>query len=250
MNVYRLIADISHLLALVILVVKILMTGSVSGLSGKTQVFYALVFTTRYLDLLTVFISYYNTVMKCAFIFLTYLTVVLIYYKYRSSYDNKNDSHWTLIILIPAALLSCLINHEFSFMEVTWTFSIYLEAVTMIPQTIMLCRTGECETITMHYVFVLGLYRAFYIANWADRYYNEGFYDLVAISGGILQTVIYFPFFYLYFTKARKGRGYRLKGCKGYNEVKQSDPQEVKNKRVSSKVEDVLDSRVDVVVNI
>lgn len=34
------------------------------GISGKSQVLFALVFTTRYLDLFTVFISPYNTVMK------------------------------------------------------------------------------------------------------------------------------------------------------------------------------------------
>ena len=34
------------------------------GISGKSQVLLALVFTTRYLDLFTVFISAYNTVMK------------------------------------------------------------------------------------------------------------------------------------------------------------------------------------------
>jgi len=250
MNVYRLIADISHLLALVILVVKILITGSVSGLSGKTQVFYALVFTTRYLDMFTVFISYYNTIMKCAFLYFTYLTVWLIYYKCRDSYDDKNDSHWTLLLLIPIALFSCLIeiNNRFYFLEVMWTFSIYLEAVTMIPQTIMLYRTEECETITMHYIFVLGLYRAFYLANWAVMYYNQEFFDPIAVSGGILQTVLYIPFFYLYFTKARKGSTYRLKGCRDYNEVKQSDPHEVKS--VSGKVEEAIDSRVDVVVNI
>lgn len=36
----------------------------VSGISGKSQVLFALVFTTRYLDLFTSFISIYNTVMK------------------------------------------------------------------------------------------------------------------------------------------------------------------------------------------
>lgn len=36
----------------------------VLGISGKSQVLLALVFTTRYLDLFTVFISTYNTVMK------------------------------------------------------------------------------------------------------------------------------------------------------------------------------------------
>lgn len=36
----------------------------ISGISGKSQVLFALVFTTRYLDLFTAFISIYNTVMK------------------------------------------------------------------------------------------------------------------------------------------------------------------------------------------
>lgn len=34
------------------------------GISGKSQILFALVFTTRYLDLFTNFISIYNTVMK------------------------------------------------------------------------------------------------------------------------------------------------------------------------------------------
>lgn len=37
---------------------------SSAGISGKSQVLFALVFTTRYLDLFTVFISAYNSVMK------------------------------------------------------------------------------------------------------------------------------------------------------------------------------------------
>lgn len=35
-----------------------------TGISGKSQILFALVFTTRYLDLFTNFISIYNTVMK------------------------------------------------------------------------------------------------------------------------------------------------------------------------------------------
>lgn len=35
-----------------------------SGISGKSQILFALVFTTRYLDLLTAFISFYNSIMK------------------------------------------------------------------------------------------------------------------------------------------------------------------------------------------
>lgn len=53
--------------------------------------------------------------------------------------------------------------------EILWSFSIYLEAVGILPQLFMLSRTGEAETITTHYLFALGAYRALYIPNWVYR---------------------------------------------------------------------------------
>ena len=37
---------------------------SCAGISGKSQILYLVVFGTRYLDLFTLFVSVYNTVMK------------------------------------------------------------------------------------------------------------------------------------------------------------------------------------------
>jgi hypothetical protein len=54
-------------------------------------------------------------------------------------------------------------------LEILWAFSIYLESVAILPQLFMLQRTGEAETITTHYLFALGAYRAFYIPNWIWR---------------------------------------------------------------------------------
>jgi ER lumen protein retaining receptor len=54
-------------------------------------------------------------------------------------------------------------------MEILWSFSIYLEAVGILPQLFMLQRTGEAETITTHYLFALGAYRALYVPNWVYR---------------------------------------------------------------------------------
>ena len=65
----------------------------------------------------------------------------------------------------------------------------------------MISKTGEAETITSHYLFALGSYRALYLANWILRYATEGFYDLIAIVAGCVQTVLYCDFFYLYITK-------------------------------------------------
>lgn len=84
-----------------------------------------------------------------------------------------------------------------------WTFSIYLESVAILPQLFMLNKTGEAETITSHYLFALGLYRALYIVNWIYRYYMETFFDLIMVVAGCVQTVLYCDFFYLYITKGK-----------------------------------------------
>jgi len=71
----------------------------------------------------------------------------------------------------------------------------------------MLTKTGSAETITSHYLFALGAYRAFYIINWIYRYFgDEHHYDPIAIFAGIIQTVLYCDFFYLYVTKVMKGK--------------------------------------------
>ena len=247
MNIFSLIGDMSHLLAIVVLLVKIFRTGSVSGLSGISQVFYAIVFSTRYLDLFTNFTSVYNTWMKCIFVILTYLTVFLTFRTYKDTYNSKNDPKKSYVLLVPCFILAVLINHELTFMEVMWTFSIYLEAVAIVPQLWMLNKTGECESITLHYIFLLGLYRAFYIANWVYRYNLERFYDIIAIVGGIVQTLIYCPFFYMYATKVVRGNKYRLRG---YLQLEQNDLLETRNKVavVSSNVDDKPQGKVDVVM--
>ncbi|XP_028671119.1 ER lumen protein-retaining receptor 3 [Erpetoichthys calabaricus] len=205
MNVFRLAGDISHLLAIIILFVKIWRSKSCAGISGKSQVLFAFVFTTRYLDLFTSFISIYNSVMKVVFLVLAYATVYLIYIRFRGSYDKENDTFRVEFLLIPVAGLSFLENYDFTPLEILWTFSIYLESVAILPQLFMITKTGEAESITTHYLFFLGLYRALYLANWIWRYYEEGFLDQIAVVSGVVQTIFYCDFFYLYFTKVLKG---------------------------------------------
>jgi ER lumen protein retaining receptor len=65
----------------------------------------------------------------------------------------------------------------------------------------MVSKTGEAETITSHYLFALGIYRFLYILNWIYRYYTEHFIDWISIISGVVQTVLYCDFFYLYITK-------------------------------------------------
>uniref|UniRef100_A0A2K6NT04 KDEL endoplasmic reticulum protein retention receptor 1 n=1 Tax=Rhinopithecus roxellana TaxID=61622 RepID=A0A2K6NT04_RHIRO len=64
MNLFRFLGDLSHLLAIILLLLKIWKSRSCAGISGKSQVLFAVVFTARYLDLFTNYISLYNTCMK------------------------------------------------------------------------------------------------------------------------------------------------------------------------------------------
>jgi len=198
------------MIAIIILLLKIWKTRSCSGISGKSQVLFASVFTTRYLDLFSNFISVYNSLMKIIFIGTSYFTVYLIYIKFKATYDKNHDTFRVEFLLLPVFLLALLINHEFTLFEVLWTFSIYLEAVAILPQLFMISRTGEAETITSHYLFALGSYRALYLLNWIYRYYMEGFHDWIAVSAGCVQTILYCDFFYLYITRVVKGKALRL----------------------------------------
>ncbi|XP_076301899.1 ER lumen protein-retaining receptor [Lasioglossum baleicum] len=210
MNIFRLLGDLSHILAIIILLLKIWKTRSCAGISGKSQILFAIVYTMRYLDLLTTYISAYNTFMKIIFIVTSYATVFLMYMKFKATYDHNHDTFRIEFLLLPTLVLALLINHEFSAVEVLWSFSIYLESVAILPQLFLVSKTGEAESITSHYLFALGSYRGLYLLNWLYRYYAEDHYDLIAIVAGLVQTVLYCDFFYLYITKVLKGKKLQL----------------------------------------
>ena len=55
------------------------------------------------------------------------------------------------------------------------------------------------DVLTWHYVFCMGMYRAFYLLNWVWRYMTqEGYSDWIVWVAGIVQTILYLDFFYYY----------------------------------------------------
>ena len=207
-DVYRVIGDLSHLIAMLALLFNILKTRSCSGLSGKTQVMFALVFITRYLDLFTNFVSPYNTMMKIIYILCTCTTVLLIYWIFRKSYNKQEDKFWAVSLIIPAVILALLVNHEFDPFEILWTFSIYLESVAILPQLYMTywAEVGSVGAVTIWYLIGLGSYRFMYEMNWIWRYQFEGFLDLIVIVAGIVQTIIYLAFFVIFNRRIQKAK--------------------------------------------
>ncbi|CAL6305040.1 unnamed protein product [Bathycoccus prasinos] len=86
---------------------------------------------------------------------------------------------------MPCLILALVINHDFTIPEILWTFSIYLEAVAILPQLVLLQRTKNVDTLTGNYVFLLGGYRALYLLNWIYRFFTESGYRQWIVCLGV-----------------------------------------------------------------
>ncbi|CAO1638455.1 unnamed protein product [Sympodiomycopsis kandeliae] len=209
MNIFRFFGDMAHLASIFILIHKIQTSRSARGISFKTQLLYSIVFVTRYLDILWDN-SLYRFLMKIFFIGSSLYIVYLMRMRFRPTHDSAIDTIRLEYLIGPCAVLALLFNYGFVFSEILWAFSVYLESIAILPQMFMLQRTGEAETITTHYLFALGAYRALYIPNWMYRYFTEDKVDPIAIVAGLVQTGLYADFFWIYFNKVMKGEKFTL----------------------------------------
>jgi len=212
MNIFRMLGDLSHLVSILILLHKMKTTNSAAGISFKSQFLYLMVYVTRYLDLFWTdpTKSLYNTTFKLVFLGSSGYTIYLMLTDYKPTHDPNLDTFKVQYLLGGAAVLAILFPYSWTPAEMLWAFSIWLESVAILPQLFMLQRTGEAETITTHYLFALGIYRALYIPNWIYRYISEGHFDLIPVLAGLVQTVLYSDFFYIYYTKVLQGKRFNL----------------------------------------
>lgn len=212
LNVFRVLGDMSHLASIMILLHKMVQLHSCSGISFKSQALYFLVYFTRYLDLFSTS-SLYNVIFKIMFLGSQGYIIYLMTTSYKPTNDPNLDTFRVQYLLGGAAVLAILWPVKYTVLEIFWAFSIWLESVAILPQLFMLQRTGEAETITTHYLFALGLYRTLYIPNWIYRYFTEGPHyrpDYVAIIAGVIQTILYSDFFWIYYTRVLKGKKFKL----------------------------------------
>ncbi|ESR56829.1 hypothetical protein CICLE_v10022661mg [Citrus x clementina] len=129
----------------------------------------------------------------------------------RRSYNKDQDTFRRFFLVLPCLLLALLINENFTFKEVMWTFSLYLEAVAILPQLVLLQRTRNIDNLTGQYVFFLGAYRGLYILNWVYRYFTEPHYvHWIPWISGLVQTLLYADFFYYYFDSWKNNKNLQL----------------------------------------
>jgi len=203
MNIFRLFGDLTHLMSRILLVANIHGSKNCGDFSAKTQCLYLLVFLSGFTDVFNHFVSYYNTILKIIYPIICGCTIVLMLMPYRETYQKSQDT-FKLKFLLPIIFgLALIFNYEFAAQELLWTFSIYLEAVAMLPQMFMIFRLGKADRFTLLYMLMVALYRLFYIFNWIYRYKNEGFYDNISHVGGSAQVIFNILFFTYYFVFRR-----------------------------------------------
>ncbi|CAN1242596.1 ER lumen protein-retaining receptor B [Linum perenne] len=201
MNIFRLAGDMTHLVSILVLLLKIHTIKSCAGISLKTQELYFIVFLARYLDLFTQYISLYNTIMKL--IFLASALSIIWYMRYhklvRRSYDKDQDIFPHYLLVLASFIFALFIHHKFTIMEIMWTFSLYLEAVAILPQLVLLQKTRNIDNLTGQYIFLLGSYRGLYLINWIYRFITgRKTVHVIAWMSGLVQTLLYADFFYYY----------------------------------------------------
>lgn len=212
LNVFRLAGDFVHLASVYLLLAKIISSRSVAGLSFKTQALYMLVYVTRYLDLLfRPWNSLYNVLFKFLYLGTNGYVLWLMSSKFHNTRSPASvDTFKVEYLLGFSAIFALLFHFNFTIIELMWSFSIWLESVAILPQLFMIQRTGKAETTTTHYICALGLYRVLYVLNWIYRSFTHDPIDRISVFGGIIQTLLYSDFFYVYYTKVYHGQHFSL----------------------------------------
>lgn len=118
MNIFRFAGDLSHLASILLLIYQMRLTRSCAGISFKSQLLYAIVYCTRYLDLFYSFVSLYNTSMKVIFIAAQLYILFLMRVKFKPTNDMHIDTFKLEYILGGAAITSLIATYKYSFQEV------------------------------------------------------------------------------------------------------------------------------------
>eukprot|EP00842_Homolaphlyctis_polyrhiza_P003694 jgi/Hompol1/4325/HPOL_007050-RA len=124
MNIFQLIGDMMHLASILILLLKIHTSRSAAGISFKSQLLYAVVFCTRYLDLFLKFSTLYLTLMKTFFILSSFGILYLMKIRFKASWDPALDTFKIEYLFGGAGLLAIFVHYRTVFDVIEASFDL------------------------------------------------------------------------------------------------------------------------------
>jgi len=165
-----------------------------AGVSLEAQVLRLLVFSSRYLDVFAGHnISIYNTLLKYIILLSGLFSIITVA---RGSgprtLPGKTQRLMVALFFGVSIPLSFFINYRFTFMEITWSFSMFLAIFADIPQFYLTATSGILDWQMVLYLAMISAYRLFYLPHWVIRYVEEGIIDPIAIISGICTVLVHF----------------------------------------------------------
>ncbi|KAH8899355.1 ER lumen protein retaining receptor [Thozetella sp. PMI_491] len=209
-NIFRVLADLSHISAKSILIFSIHRNRSSEGVSLITQVLYILVFFARYTDFFGE-TSAYNHFFKIYYFLSSFYTVGIMRWVYPRTREREIAWKMGAIVLLGSLALSpfamMIFESEWGFLTWLWDFSQILESVCVLPQLLLLRQTTVPTVITSFYIVFLGAYRGLYVLSWILRevqsHTGNRLPNTVSVVFGLIQTALYADFAWVYWTRQR-----------------------------------------------
>ncbi|TLS23004.1 uncharacterized protein PpBr36_05639 [Pyricularia pennisetigena] len=207
-NIFRILGDCSHLASKCILMFAIHRNRSSEGVSLITQILYAVVFCTRYLDIFRERYAW-NLFFKLFYITSSLYIVGIMQWVYPRT--REREVAWKLgaavfggsLAISPFVMM--ILESSWSISTWLWDFSEILESVCVLPQLLLLRQTTVPTVIDSYYLLTLGSYRALYLVNWILRSADPAgrLPNAVSVIFGIVQVALYVDFAWVYYTRQR-----------------------------------------------
>ncbi|KAF8819085.1 putative ER-retrevial receptor Ter1p, partial [Cardiosporidium cionae] len=200
--------NLIHFLGGLVLLWKIKQQKTIYGLSFDTQLCFVLSTIARCMwsldtRLVENRLAYLELFCSILAVFL------LVYHMHRYRYTGSKSTWWPLQsqTLIPVALIAAFLFHpgqKWWSIQILVAFTMYLEAVALIPQLWLMHNIVEIETLTSHYVGLLILSRIVRMFFWLSLYLRgEQFIGLFVAD--LLHSICSVDYFFLWCHKLRRG---------------------------------------------
>ncbi|KAK7304532.1 hypothetical protein VNO77_42413 [Canavalia gladiata] len=212
-------AEAIHAAGIIVLLYKLFAQKTCSGLSLKTQELTALFLAAR-LCCSTLIEASVHTMLDSISLLSTILVIWMIRFRLKKSYIKELDNLRLYYVVVPSAILAIFI-HPFTahwrLLRIVWAFSLFLEAVSVLPQLRYMKNAKMIETFTGYYVFALGVARFLSLAHWLIQTYESGgtylflfrsgyFWFFAAFLAEMVQSFILADFCYYYIKSFMQGQ--------------------------------------------
>ncbi|CAO2839961.1 unnamed protein product [Amaranthus hypochondriacus] len=212
-------SQLAHAAGLLILIYKLFITKTCSGLSLKTQELTAIFLILRISTYFGLFQDV-HVVLDSLILVATLWVIYMMRFKLKSTYMQELDNMPLYYVLIPCAIVA-IIGHPGWQGNIIWRFifvyCMTIEAVSVLPQLRVMQNAKMVEPFTGHYVFALGVARFLACANWIIVLIDSGgallthigrgnLNILVALLAEVIQTFILADFCYYYVKSVMEGQ--------------------------------------------